>query len=137
MSPQGTELWKLSCRHFYTGTISHLLAVQGRKVLEHLYCHQLQQLPQSTQPWINLQNGCITTKLPGGECGERMYPTLSLIHLLVHLQVHLQMSSRSCKIYDRSSTKAKKSAIQIQCKLSRKCLILVQLVPVILVQLVH
>ena len=22
-----TELWKLSCRHFYTGTVSHLLAV--------------------------------------------------------------------------------------------------------------
>ena len=55
----------------------------------------------------------------------------------VHLQVHLQMSSRSCKIYDRSSTKAKKSAIQIQCKLSQKHLILVQLVPVILIQLVH
>ena len=34
---------KLSCRHFYTGTVSHLLAVQGRKVLlEHFYCHQRQ-----------------------------------------------------------------------------------------------
>ena len=43
-----------------------------------------------------------------------MYPTLRLIHL----QVHLQMSSRSCKIYDRNSTK--ENASQIQCKLSRK-----------------
>ena len=71
MSPSDTELWKLSRRHFYTGTVLHLLAVQGRKVLEHFYCHQCQRLPQSTQPWSNLQNGCITTKLPGGECSER------------------------------------------------------------------
>ena len=27
MPPQDTELWKLSCRHFYTGTVLHLLAV--------------------------------------------------------------------------------------------------------------
>ena len=27
MPPQDTELWKLSCRHFNTGTVSHLLAV--------------------------------------------------------------------------------------------------------------
>ena len=52
-----------SVRHFYTGSVLHLLAVQGRKVLEHFYCHQCQQLPQFTQPWSNLQNGCITTKL--------------------------------------------------------------------------
>ena len=42
MSPQDTELWKLSHRHFYTGTVLHLLAVQGRKVLEHFYCDQCQ-----------------------------------------------------------------------------------------------
>ena len=30
---QDTELWKLSCRHFYTGTVLHLLAVQGEKYL--------------------------------------------------------------------------------------------------------
>ena len=58
------------CRHFYTGSVSHLLAVQGRKVLEHFYCHQHQQLPQFTQPWSNLQDGCITTKLHQEECGE-------------------------------------------------------------------
>ena len=33
MSPQNTELWKLSHRHFYTGTVLHLPAVQGRKYL--------------------------------------------------------------------------------------------------------
>ena len=27
MPPQDTELWKLSCRHFYNGTVLHLLAV--------------------------------------------------------------------------------------------------------------
>ena len=27
MPPRDTELWKLSCRHFYTGTVLHLLAV--------------------------------------------------------------------------------------------------------------
>ena len=26
-SQQNTEIWKFSCRHFYTGTVSHLLAV--------------------------------------------------------------------------------------------------------------
>ena len=36
------NFWKLSCRHFYTGTVLHLLAVQGRKVIEHFYCHQCQ-----------------------------------------------------------------------------------------------
>ena len=30
---------------------------------EHFYCHQCQRLPQFTQPWSNLQDGCITTKL--------------------------------------------------------------------------
>ena len=70
MSPQDTELWKLSCRHFYTGTVLHLLAVQGRKVSEHFYCHQCQQLPKSTQPWSNLQNGCIAFQLTRGKCCE-------------------------------------------------------------------
>ena len=65
------EIQNFGNRHFYTGTVSHLLAVQGRKVLEYFHCHQHQQLPQSTQPWSNLQNGCITTKLPRGECSER------------------------------------------------------------------
>ena len=32
----------LSCRHFYTGTVSHLLAVQGRKVSKYFYSHQRQ-----------------------------------------------------------------------------------------------
>ena len=43
---------------------------------------------------------------------EKMYPASRLIHL----RVHHQMSSRSCKIYNWNSTR--KSAIQIQCKLS-------------------
>ena len=34
MPPGDTELRKLSHRHFYTGTVLYLLAVQGRKVLE-------------------------------------------------------------------------------------------------------
>ena len=77
MPPRDTELWKLDCRHFYTGSVSHLLAVQGRKVPEYFYCHQCQQLPQFTQPWSNLQNGHITTKLPGenvvkSACGENV-----------------------------------------------------------------
>ena len=49
---------------------TYLLAVQGRKVSEYFYCHQCQRLPQFTQPWSNLQNGYITTKLSKGECGE-------------------------------------------------------------------
>ena len=42
MSPRDTELWNLSRRHFYTGPVLHLLAVQGRTVSEHFYCHQCQ-----------------------------------------------------------------------------------------------
>ena len=40
MSLRNTELWKLDRRHFYTGSVSHLLAVQGRKVSEYFYSHQ-------------------------------------------------------------------------------------------------
>ena len=70
MSPQYTELWKLNSRHLHTRSVSYILAVQGKKVLEHFYSHQCQRLTQHTQPWSNLQNGCTSTKLPGGECGE-------------------------------------------------------------------
>ena len=70
MSPQYTELWKLNSRHLHTRSVSYILTVQGKKVLEHFYSHQCQRLPQHTQPWSNLQNGCTSTKLPRGECGE-------------------------------------------------------------------
>ena len=43
------------------------LQFRGRK---YFYSHQCQRLPQHTQPWSNLQNGCTSTKLPRGECGE-------------------------------------------------------------------
>ena len=59
--PMRYRTLELSCRHFYTGTVLHLLAVQGRKVFEHFYCHQCQQLPQSTQPLSNFQDGCSTS----------------------------------------------------------------------------
>ena len=36
------NFWKLDCRYFYTGSVSHILAVQGRKVSEHFYSHQRQ-----------------------------------------------------------------------------------------------
>ena len=37
----------------------------------YFYSHQCQRLPQSTQAWSNLQDGCTTSKLPGGKCGKR------------------------------------------------------------------
>ena len=74
MSPQYTELWKLYSRHLHTRSVSYILTVQGKKVLEHFYSHQRQRLPQHTQPWSNLQNGCTSTKLPGGERGETRRP---------------------------------------------------------------
>ena len=33
MTPQDTELWKLSCRHFYTGTFCTYLQFRGEKYL--------------------------------------------------------------------------------------------------------
>ena len=59
------------CRHFNTRSGSHLLAVQGRNISEYFYSHQCQRLSQFTQPWSNFQDGCITSKLPGGKCGKR------------------------------------------------------------------
>ena len=74
MSPQYTELWKLNSRNLHIRSVLHILAVQGEKVLEHFCSHQRQRLPQHTQPWSNLQNGCTSTKLPRGERGETRRP---------------------------------------------------------------
>ena len=52
------------------GQFRTYLQFRGEKYLN-TFSHQCQQLPQLTQPWSNLQDGCITSKLPGGKCGKR------------------------------------------------------------------
>ena len=66
MPPWDTEFQKLSCRHFNTGTVSYLLAVQDWKVFEHFHSHRCQWLPRFTQSWCYIQDGCTSSKSPQG-----------------------------------------------------------------------
>ena len=53
------------------GQFRAYLQFRGEKYLHYFYSHQCQRLPQSTQPWSNLQDGCTTSNLPRGKCGKR------------------------------------------------------------------
>ena len=52
------------------GQFRTYLQFRGEKYLT-TFSHQCRRLPQPTQPWSNLQDGCTTSKLPGGKCGKR------------------------------------------------------------------
>ena len=52
------------------GQFHAYLQFRGKKYL-YFHSHQCRRLPQSTHPWSNLQDGCTTSKLPGGKCGKR------------------------------------------------------------------
>ena len=71
MPPWNTELQKLNCRHFNTGTVPYLLAVQGWKVLEHFPSHRCQWLLKLTHSWCYIQDRCSASKLPQGHSGGR------------------------------------------------------------------
>ena len=67
MPPRDTELWREKYLNTFivtnTNNCPNLLC-HGEKVSEHFYCHQHQQLPQSTLPWRNLQNGVLLPNYP-------------------------------------------------------------------------
>ena len=106
------------------GQFCTYLQFRGEKYLNTFIVTNANDCPNLFSHGATFRVGVLLPNYPE-ENVVKMYPTLGLIHQPVQLQVHLQMSSRSCKIYDRNSTRR---VIQIQCKLSQKCLIIVQLV---------
>ena len=55
------------------GQFRTYLQFRGEKYLNTFIVTNANDCPKFTQPWSNLQNGCITTKLSRGECGEKLW----------------------------------------------------------------
>ena len=64
MPLRDTELWKLCCRHLNTGTVSHLLAVLGRKVSEHFIVTNTNDCPNLLSFGTTFRMGVLLPNYP-------------------------------------------------------------------------
>ena len=66
MSPRDTELWKLSHRHFYTGTVLYLLAVRGENYLNTFIVTNANDCPNLLSHEATFRMGVLLPNYPEG-----------------------------------------------------------------------
>ena len=64
MSPQYTELWKLNSRHLYTRSVSHILAVQGKKYLNTFIVTNTNDCPNILSHGATFRMGVLVPNYP-------------------------------------------------------------------------
>ena len=101
MSPQDTELWKLSRRHFYTETVLHLLAVQGEKYLNTFIVTNANDCPDLLSHGATFRMGVLLPNyLEENVVNGENVPNFKFNTSTGTSTGTSQMSSRFCKIYD-------------------------------------